>query len=50
MKLLALAIAAVSGFLVITRWGTPEALAWTVAFCGWFPQAFDKSKETSIGY
>jgi hypothetical protein len=50
MKSLALAIAAVSACLVITRWGTPEALAWVVAFCGWLPHAFDDSKEIDHGH
>jgi hypothetical protein len=50
MRSLALAIAAVSAFLVITRWGTPEAIAWTVAFCGWLPHAFDNRKETDHGH
>jgi len=50
MKSLALAIAAVSALLVITRWGTPEALAWTVAFCGWLPHVFDDKKETDHGH
>lgn len=49
MRSLALAIAAVAGFLVISRWGTPEAIAWTVAFCGWLPHVFDNSKETRDG-
>jgi len=50
MKSLALAIAAVSALLVITRWGTPEALAWTVAFCGWLPHVLEKNKETDHGH
>ena len=50
MRSLALAIAAVSAFLVITRWGTPEAIAWTVAFCGWLPHVFDNKKETDHGH
>jgi len=49
MKTLAIAIAAVAGFLMINHWGTPEALAWTVAFCGWLPHAFDNSKEVTHG-
>jgi hypothetical protein len=50
MRSLALAIAAVSAFLVITRWGTPEAIAWTVAFCGWLPHVFDENKESRDGH
>ena len=50
MRSLALAVAAVSAFLVITRWGTPEAIAWTVAFCGWLPHAFDDRKEKDHGH
>jgi len=50
MRSLALALAAVCAFLVITRWGTPEALAWTVAFCGWLPHAFEDKKETDHGH
>jgi hypothetical protein len=45
MRSLALAVAAVSALLVITRWGTPEAIAWTVAFCGWLPHVFDQSNK-----
>jgi hypothetical protein len=50
MRSLALAVAAVSAFLVVTRWGTPEAIAWTVAFCGWLPHAFDDKKERDNGH
>jgi len=50
MRSLAFAIAAVSAFLVITRWGTPEAIAWTVAFCGWLPQVFENKKESRDGH
>jgi hypothetical protein len=50
MRSLALAIAALSAFLVIVRWGTPEAMAWTVAFCGWLPHAFEKRKGDANGY
>jgi hypothetical protein len=50
MRTLALAVAAVSAFLVVTRWGTPEALAWTVAFCGWLPHVFVDSKEKDHGH
>jgi hypothetical protein len=50
MRSLAFAISAVAGFLVITRWGTPEAIAWTVAFCGWLPHAFEDKKESRDGH
>jgi hypothetical protein len=50
MRSLALAIAAVAALLVIACWGTPEAIAWTVAFCGWLPHAFDNKKETDHGH
>jgi hypothetical protein len=50
MRSLALAVAAVSAVLVITRWSTPEAIAWTVAFCGWLPHAFESRKETDHGH
>jgi hypothetical protein len=50
MRSLALAIAAVSAFLVISRWGTPEGLAWTVAFCGWLPHVFEQGKESRDGH
>ena len=50
MRSLALAVAAISAFLIITRWGTPEAIAWTVAFCGWLPHVFDDKKETDHGH
>ena len=50
MRSLALAVAAVSAFLVIARWGTPEAIAWTVAFCGWLPHVFEDKKETDHGH
>jgi hypothetical protein len=50
MRSLALAVAAVSAFLVVTRWGTPEAIAWTVAFCGWLPHVFEDKKETDHGH
>ena len=50
MRSLALAIAAIAAFLVVTRWGTPEAIAWTVAFCGWLPQVFRDSKESHNGH
>lgn len=50
MRVLALAIAAVAGFLVINRWDTPEAVAWTVAFCGWLPHAFNQDQETHDGH
>ena len=50
MRSLALAVAAVSAVLVITRWGTPEAIAWTVAFCGWLPHVFEDKKETDHGH
>jgi hypothetical protein len=49
MRSLALAISAVAAFLVVSRWGTPEAIAWTVAFCGWLPHAFDRDRETNHG-
>ena len=49
MKALAFAITVVAGFLVISRWGTPEALAWTVAFCGWLPHALEENKEAADG-
>ena len=49
MRALALAITAVAGFLIISRWGTPEALAWTVAFCGWIPHVFPDRKDTADG-
>ena len=50
MRSLALAIAAVAGFLVIARWGTPEAIAWTVAFCGWLPHVFPDRKDGTNGH
>lgn len=49
MRSLALAISAVAAFLVVTRWGTPEAIARTVAFCGWLPHAFNQNQEANNG-
>jgi hypothetical protein len=46
MKILSILIAGASGAMIASTWGTPEAMAWTVAFCGWAPQCFNDDKET----
>lgn len=46
MKILAGIVAMICLVLIIATWGSPLAVAWTVAFCGWLPQAFESSKSS----
>jgi len=46
MKIIAILIAGAAGAMTLLTWGSPEATAWTVAFCGWAPHCFDRSQET----
>jgi len=44
MKFLSILIAGASGAMIALTWGTPEAMAWTVAFAGWVPHCFNSQE------
>jgi hypothetical protein len=51
MKIMAAFIALTSFALMIWHWDTPLAIAWGVAFTGWFPQIWSNNKqETADGH
>jgi hypothetical protein len=48
MRTLAFLISAICAVMMTLTWNTAEAMAWTVAFCGWFSHCF-KNKEAQHG-
>lgn len=49
LKTLSILIAGAAGGMVLLTWGTPAAIAWSVAFAGWVPHAF-RSAEVNHGH
>lgn len=45
MKFVAIIISGLALAMTGIHWGTTEATAWLIAFCGWVPHSFPSYKE-----